>query len=455
MAEMTKEWLKKHCKAERQYQLPELNDKLFLHFKGFGCIQNLEEYTGLKALFLEGNGIDTIEGLDTLAELKCLYLQQNCIGELEGLDHNLQLSTLNLSNNNISKIENVDHLPDLHTLQLANNSLKTADSIRHITSCPKLGVLDLSNNKLDGDPEEFLNIFSNTPDLGVLYLSGNPIVQNIRHYRKTMIARCKKLTYLDDRPVFENERYCCEAWLKGGLEAEREERERLKQVKKEQDEKNYQYIKAIRDRGLAKQAALKAAKAAKEGKEPTELDDDDDDDDVDSDVSDIEDDIEPAELTAARRMLAQYPARAGEEEPKELSKARQEVTDKRGSKPGTWQPLYDGDENIPTPNADSTSLNSDLNNSKAASKQSVSGGRVPIIEEINPETVLVEQLENIQANVDGRAKMETSPSEDAEVDLDDLPKESLDLSTSKLSESLDDLPPLECIDGQDELDGLD
>jgi hypothetical protein len=31
-------------------------------------------------------------------------------------------------------------------------------------------------------------------------------VKQIKHYRKTVIARCKDLRYLDDRPVFEEER---------------------------------------------------------------------------------------------------------------------------------------------------------------------------------------------------------------------------------------------------------
>jgi len=38
---------------------------------------------------------------------------------------------------------------------------------------------------------------------------------------------------LDDRPVFDDERRFCEAWKRGGIEAEREER---KLYKKEQAE---------------------------------------------------------------------------------------------------------------------------------------------------------------------------------------------------------------------------
>jgi len=62
---------------------------------------------------------------------------------------------------------------------------------------------------------------------------GNPVVKEISYYRKTLISGCHQLQYLDERPVFPRERACVEAWVKGGLEAEREENNLWN--KKEQD----------------------------------------------------------------------------------------------------------------------------------------------------------------------------------------------------------------------------
>ncbi len=43
-----------------------------------------------------------------------------------------------------------------------------------------------------------------------------------------MIAAVPTLSYLDDRPVFPLERVCAEAWVVGGLEAEKNARARFK-----------------------------------------------------------------------------------------------------------------------------------------------------------------------------------------------------------------------------------
>ena len=52
------------------------------------------------------------------------------------------------------------------------------------------------------------------------------IINNNIIFRRNMIIKIKELTYLDTRPVREKDRLCAEAWLEGGLEAERKLREK-------------------------------------------------------------------------------------------------------------------------------------------------------------------------------------------------------------------------------------
>ncbi|XP_076001788.1 dynein axonemal assembly factor 1-like [Genypterus blacodes] len=220
---MTKKFLKDHCKQNKLYITPYLNDTLYLHFKGFSTIENLEEYTGLKCIWLESNGLQRIENLNAQTELRCLFLQQNLIYKLENLEHFSELCTLNVSNNYIETIENISCLPKLSTLQIAHNKLKTAADIEHLSQCLSISVLDISHNLLD-DPEILL-VLGSMPQLRVLNLMGNEVVRNIPNYRKTMIVRLKQLTFLDERPVFPKDRACAEAWALDGLEGERRERE--------------------------------------------------------------------------------------------------------------------------------------------------------------------------------------------------------------------------------------
>ncbi|XP_059761542.1 dynein axonemal assembly factor 1 isoform X1 [Balaenoptera ricei] len=220
---MTKNFLQKLCKKHKLYITPALNDTLYLHYKGFDRIENLEEYTGLRCLWLECNGIQKIENLEAQTDLRCLFLQVNLLHKIENLEPLQKLDALNISNNYIKTIENLSCLPVLNTLQMAHNHLETVEDVQHLKECLKVCVLDLSHNKLS-DPE-ILSILESMPDLRVLNLMGNPVIRNIPNYRRTVTVRLKRLTYLDDRPVFPKDRACAEAWARGGYTAEKEERQ--------------------------------------------------------------------------------------------------------------------------------------------------------------------------------------------------------------------------------------
>jgi hypothetical protein len=60
LPEMTSEVLVAACKEHDGYETPDLNDTLYLHFKGFRSIRNLEPYVNLKSLWLESNGITEV-----------------------------------------------------------------------------------------------------------------------------------------------------------------------------------------------------------------------------------------------------------------------------------------------------------------------------------------------------------------------------------------------------------
>ncbi|CAM9464194.1 unnamed protein product [Ectocarpus sp. 6 AP-2014] len=179
------------------YETPELNDRLYLHFKGYRKIQNLEPYTSLKALWLGGNGISEIQGIGHLSQLRCLYLERNLISTIKGLEGLESLVQLDLSQNRIEAALGLSCLPSLHTLNLSKNSLGDAAAVSPLSGCPALTNLDVTSNRLAGPG--VIDVLSSLKGLVSLSLSGNPILAETAHFRKTVITASPKLRYQEEK----------------------------------------------------------------------------------------------------------------------------------------------------------------------------------------------------------------------------------------------------------------
>ena len=239
------------------------------------------------------------------------YLQQNSIYAISHLEGVPELDTINLCNNQLRSISNLSCCSKLQTLLATHNQLESLESVTHLLDCPSIVTLDLSNNNLS-DPA-VLEVFKQMPNLRCLYLKGNPFVSSVKNYRKSLIAAIPNLGYLDDRPVFEDERRLVMAWSVGGVEGERAERQAIKEEKEAYDKKNFEAMQAIRKEGWRKR---REALGLPPGDEDPALEGMDDEEYVF-----LED---PPELVEARKRLAAYSSREGEEEPPELSAARHE-----------------------------------------------------------------------------------------------------------------------------------
>lgn len=272
---MTAARLKEVCVKNGLYRTPCVNDKLYLHYEGFTAIdgQVLGEYHGLKCLWLQGNGLSAMEGMEKLTAMRTLCIHENAIDKIQGLSTMTQLVSLNLSNNFVKMIEGLDQCVELETLSLGHNSIGPgAESIEAVKNIPKLQTLDLQSNRLE-EGEAILDLVKSLPDLRVLYLQGNPMVKTMRNYRKRLISSCRELRYLDDRPVFEDERRRCEAWaaamaehdgdVEKANEAERAEIGKMREEKRVAEEKRVQAFQEMIDKAKAEGAAEREREQAR------------------------------------------------------------------------------------------------------------------------------------------------------------------------------------------------
>mmetsp|Transcript_98741 Transcript_98741/g.171076 ORF Transcript_98741/g.171076 Transcript_98741/m.171076 type:complete len:520 (-) Transcript_98741:133-1692(-) len=215
---MTPELLMSICKERHMWTQPHLNTQLFLNYKGFMCIEGLEDYVKVRSLHLDNNNIGKIEGLDRMSDLRTLHLGGNRIMEIENLDANTELRNLDLQGNGIRHISGLQNLTKLETINLAANNLECLDGLLGLKEAPALLNIDVSQNSIE-TTDGIVEFWAELKQVRVLRYHGNPGIRSIQHYRKRLINDMPQLNYLDERPVFPVERRSCAAWAEGGMSA--------------------------------------------------------------------------------------------------------------------------------------------------------------------------------------------------------------------------------------------
>ena len=255
---MTLAVLKQAAVDNEGYESPELNDNLYLHFKGFRRIENLEAYTELKGLWLEANGLHAIENIGHLSKLRCLFLSRNLIETIPAIAFQgvSALVMLDLSENRLTKLEHLAaSCPQLETLNVTKNALPDAASIAELALLKNLKNLQIERNELKGD--DIIAALAAPPVICGINAAGNPCVREIPQWRKKCLCAMPLLAYLD-RPVFENEREAALAWQKGGHEAELKCKQDWAQAKNDKDKQSMaryrQWQKDVRAQHLERKA---------------------------------------------------------------------------------------------------------------------------------------------------------------------------------------------------------
>eukprot|EP00604_Paraphysomonas_vestita_P001188 CAMPEP_0174822908 /NCGR_PEP_ID=MMETSP1107-20130205/19737_1 /TAXON_ID=36770 /ORGANISM="Paraphysomonas vestita, Strain GFlagA" /LENGTH=538 /DNA_ID=CAMNT_0016043391 /DNA_START=454 /DNA_END=2070 /DNA_ORIENTATION=- len=126
-------------------------------------------------------------------------------------------------------IENLSCCVSLQVVNFSRNAFSSVESIKHLTQCSSIENVDLTNNNIEGDV--IREVFQYMPKLVALSINGNPATQ-VQSFRKIAITSIPKLAYLD-RPVDELERIGAEAFIQGGIEAEKEAKEKYREKQKQ------------------------------------------------------------------------------------------------------------------------------------------------------------------------------------------------------------------------------
>ncbi|KPA84578.1 hypothetical protein ABB37_01112 [Leptomonas pyrrhocoris] len=245
----------------------------------------LSELGGLEAqkealvsLFVQNNFIRSLTSLTaTLNGLRVLNVSHNYLTSLRGIAAACPfLETLQASHNQLTSLEVCEELwqlaGSLTSVDLSFNRIETcaapmespadaaapdsfpatrsADDDIHIID-PADGREVMDSTQVAGaaqaaiaaavplpakgsseDALALVHFFQRLPLVSVVYMQGNGLAHRLRSYRRNMILHLPALTYLDERPVFPEERRVVEAWGRGGEDAEAAERAAIREEKR-------------------------------------------------------------------------------------------------------------------------------------------------------------------------------------------------------------------------------
>lgn len=247
---MTADVILQQCLQHQGYRTPELNEKLYLHHFGFPTItKHISRYRSCRVLYLSHNAISDLSPLASLVKLDSLFISHNTLTSLETLPFLPKLRLLDVSHNTIRELCTETPQETLETLLASHNSVKNLDGI--CLSFPALTSLDIAYNQVPRLEmvEQALAEMSTT--LATLVLQGNPAQRcaskSNSHYRKRMIHFFRSLRFLDEYPVFAEERRVAEAFTTGGREGEVQMKKQIKAEEKVMQNEQFRYFEEERN----------------------------------------------------------------------------------------------------------------------------------------------------------------------------------------------------------------
>lgn len=235
---MTEEVVIQQCKKHHGYSTPELNRNIYLNHLGLMNISSLNAFHQCRVLYLNNNAIDNLEGLHPLQNLHALYIGNNAIRNCKSFPMLPSLRLVDISSNFIESLEGLSSIPNLETLLASRNRVR---NLRGVEGNRKLMTIDVSKNAIERE-EDIVPWILEMEGLRSCMLQGNRFVTSMQSYRKKIIAWVPSLRFMDQCPVFPEERSCAEAYAQGGTRAEKAQRDENRRQEEQERQRQFEFF---------------------------------------------------------------------------------------------------------------------------------------------------------------------------------------------------------------------